>query len=111
MVARRKPGPYFAGLARRGDRRVPSSFDLSNNHLRCRLEDKSKSTYSPLDSAERILRESAYQPIRGLTCGYSDGVLVVEGRVASYFLKQLAQAALRDVDGVSRVDNRIEVTP
>jgi osmotically-inducible protein OsmY len=38
----------------------------------------------------------------------ADGV-TLEGRVGSYFQKQMAQEIILRIDGVSRIDNRIEV--
>ena len=38
-----------------------------------------------------------------------DDVLIVRGIVPSFYLKQLLQSALMDIDGVRRIDNRVEV--
>ncbi len=38
----------------------------------------------------------------------ADGV-TLEGRVGSYFQKQMAQEIILRIDGVSRIDNRLEV--
>lgn len=38
----------------------------------------------------------------------ADGV-TLEGRVGSYFQKQMAQEIVLRIDGVSRIDNRLEV--
>lgn len=35
--------------------------------------------------------------------------VVLSGAVSSYFQKQMAQEALRRVDGVSEIENRLEV--
>lgn len=35
--------------------------------------------------------------------------LVVRGRVPSFYLKQLVQTVLRDLDGVRWIDNQVEV--
>lgn len=35
--------------------------------------------------------------------------LVLTGRLPSFYLKQLLQEAVRSVDGISRIDNRIDV--
>jgi hypothetical protein len=35
--------------------------------------------------------------------------LVVRGRVSSFYLKQLVQTVLRDVEGVRWIDNQVEV--
>lgn len=36
-------------------------------------------------------------------------VLVIHGRVPTFYLKQLLQNALKQVEGVGRIDNRVEV--
>ena len=64
---------------------------------------------SPADAAERLFRESPYHPIRRLTCRYCDGVLIIAGRLPSFYLKQLAQTAVQDLKEVKRVDNQVEV--
>jgi len=38
-----------------------------------------------------------------------DRVLLVRGQVPSFYLKQVLQTALRDVAGIRRIDNRVEV--
>ncbi len=64
---------------------------------------------SPANIANRILRGSAYPPIRALTCTFHDGVLTIGGALPSFHLKQVAQAAVQGVEGVSQIENRIEV--
>ena len=39
----------------------------------------------------------------------ADGRVVLKGNVRSFFEKQMAQEALRRVDGVERIDNLLEV--
>jgi hypothetical protein len=39
----------------------------------------------------------------------ADGAIVIQGAVPTFYLKQLLQALLRDVKGVERVINRVEV--
>jgi len=41
--------------------------------------------------------------------GYQDGRLVLKGRVPSFYLKQVLQTVLRDLPGVSQVDNQVDV--
>jgi hypothetical protein len=36
-------------------------------------------------------------------------VLIIRGRVSSFYLKQLLQTALRDLESVSRIENRVDV--
>lgn len=64
---------------------------------------------SPAEIANRVLRDSSYHPIRYLTCTFHDGVLTIGGRLPSFHLKQIAQTAVQDVEGVIRIENRIEV--
>jgi hypothetical protein len=40
---------------------------------------------------------------------YADGVLVVRGRVPTFYLKQTLQHALKRLDGVRRIDNQVAV--
>jgi osmotically-inducible protein OsmY len=61
------------------------------------------------DLAELRLRSRPYPALQGVTCAVRDGVLVLRGRLPSYYLKQLAQEAVARLDGVRRIDNRIEV--
>jgi osmotically-inducible protein OsmY len=59
--------------------------------------------------AQELLRTSPYKPIRRVACAYQDGLLVLRGRLRTYFHKQLAQEAVARVDGVRQVVNEIEV--
>jgi hypothetical protein len=40
---------------------------------------------------------------------FQENVLIVRGRVPTFYLKQLLQTVLKDVDGVSGIDNRVDV--
>jgi hypothetical protein len=41
----------------------------------------------------------------------ADGVLIVRGRVPTYYLKQLLQSTLQQLDDVCRLDCRVDVSP
>lgn len=41
---------------------------------------------------------------------YEERVLTVEGKVSTFHLKQLLQSALRKLEGVERIDNRVSVS-
>ena len=60
--------------------------------------------------AERRLQASHYAPLRSIRCEYHEGVLVLRGRVASFYLKQMAQELVRNLDGVDVLANTVEVT-
>lgn len=65
--------------------------------------------HSPADTAAGIFRNSSYQSIRGLKCSFLDGVLTIEGCLPSFHLNQLALTAVQDIEGVERIENRVEV--
>ena len=44
-----------------------------------------------------------------VTFTYSLGTLTLTGRLPSFYLKQVLQTLLRDLDGVTRIDNRVDV--
>jgi hypothetical protein len=63
----------------------------------------------PGEFAERRLRGLPYLALKNVSCAYRDGVLTLRGWLPTYYLKQLAQAAVAQIEGVGRIDNRIEV--
>lgn len=44
-----------------------------------------------------------------VTFRYAQGVLILQGRLSSFYLKQVLQTLLRDLEGVKRIDNQVEV--
>jgi len=44
-----------------------------------------------------------------VTLQFKNGVLTVRGRVPSFYLKQIVQTRLRDLDGVKQIDNQVDV--
>jgi hypothetical protein len=74
--------------------------------------------HSDSNSAEKIVREAramvaALPHFRGscypLSYHCYDKVLVVSGRVPSFYLKQLLQSTLANLDGIDRVINEVDV--
>jgi len=62
------------------------------------------------EDARRRLRASTHSgALRGLHCEHNGGELVLRGRVSSYYHKQLAQEAVRDLRGVDVIRNAVEV--
>ncbi len=59
--------------------------------------------------AESRLRQNAYLALKNISCEFHDGVLTLQGCVPTYYLKQVAQEVVAPVEGVERVENRIEV--
>jgi hypothetical protein len=56
------------------------------------------------------LQASPYAAIRRVACFVDEGVLVLQGEVPSYYLKQLAQSAVIGFSSIARIANRIRVT-
>ena len=54
--------------------------------------------------------KSKCRPRRGDAAEAADGHVVLKGHVRSYFQKQMAQEAIRRVDGVQRIENMLEVS-
>ena len=61
-------------------------------------------------TAKARLLKSPYRAIRDLSCEYVSGVLVLKGRLLTFYQKQLAQEAVGGLVGVSRIDNKTEVS-
>lgn len=63
-----------------------------------------------LQRISSALDSSPHIPSRKVRIGAGDDrVVVLEGAVDSFFQKQMAQEAVRRIDGVARIDNRLVV--
>ncbi len=60
--------------------------------------------------AQTRLRQSSYCELRRVRCDFHEGVLTLRGRLPSYYLKQIAQTVVREIDEVDIVVNQVEVT-
>jgi hypothetical protein len=59
---------------------------------------------------ERGLHSSRYSALKHVSCNYEGGVLVLRGRLPTYYLKQVAQEVVtHEVKEVGRLENRIRV--
>jgi osmotically-inducible protein OsmY len=59
--------------------------------------------------AEACFQAHSHTALRGISCKCIQGVLVLEGRLASFYQTQLAQEIAANIEGVVQVINRIEV--
>ena len=66
---------------------------------------------SVTDEARARLREASYRALQQVACECAGDVLYLQGRVPSFYFKQLAQEAVGRLPGVGRVVNQIEVAP
>ena len=61
-------------------------------------------------AAVEVLSNSQYGPLRQLTCRVCEGVVEISGTVSTFYLKQLAQAAVQQLHPSGEVRNLVEVT-
>jgi hypothetical protein len=59
--------------------------------------------------AEKRLHGSDYHALQQVRCSFDGGVLVLTGRLPSYYLKQMAQETVATLPGIVQVVNAIEV--
>ena len=64
---------------------------------------------SVAEQCQRKLAKSPYIALRYLVCRFHEGLLTLRGTVPTYHTKQMAYVTVRDVPGVERVVDRIEV--
>jgi osmotically-inducible protein OsmY len=61
------------------------------------------------ERAGQRLRSNQYLALKNITCAVEQGALVLRGQLPTYYLKQIASAAVADLDGIGQVFNLIEV--
>jgi osmotically-inducible protein OsmY len=61
------------------------------------------------EAVKNRLQESAYPSIKHLDCEFDDGILVLRGRLPSFFEKQVAQETVAGLDGIKEIVNCVEV--
>jgi osmotically-inducible protein OsmY len=61
------------------------------------------------ERVERALRETGYGALRTVRVSVNARAVILAGRVSSYYLKQLAQAAALAVPGAHQVRNDLDV--
>ncbi len=63
------------------------------------------------DTALALLHDKSRKAFGDVSCDYEEGTIILRGRSASYYDKQVAQETVRGIEGVTRIVNEIEVTP
>ena len=64
---------------------------------------------SLLDEIRSRLRSSSHPRLRHVECEYHEGIVILRGRVPTYYLKQLAQSVVLSHSKVEELVNQIEV--
>ncbi|MDA1231720.1 MAG: BON domain-containing protein [Planctomycetota bacterium] len=62
--------------------------------------------------AEKVIQSLAatgYMPLRNVTVVNVEGLVILRGRVPTYYLKQMCQSVAMSVNGVHEVRNEVEV--
>ena len=59
--------------------------------------------------AESHLRRHSYLALKNISCECRHGQLTLRGCVPSYYLKQIAQTVVAEIDGIAGIRNEIEV--
>jgi hypothetical protein len=62
-----------------------------------------------INAIERRLRASSYLALRLIRCRLKNGTVMLDGRVPSFYLKQVAQKLASDAGAGLPIDNRLEV--
>lgn len=62
------------------------------------------------DKAIALLQSSSYRPVRRVSCEVRRQVLILRGRVPSFYMKQMAQTIVRELlsEGIA-INNEVEV--
>jgi osmotically-inducible protein OsmY len=62
-----------------------------------------------LHVVDTLLQAKLQGTVKDVSCEYENGLLVLRGTLFSYYQKQLAQEAVRHLDGVHEIRNEIQV--
>jgi len=62
------------------------------------------------DRVQAAIQASPFIPRRNLRFETHHGRVILRGDVRSYFQKQMAQEAVRGLDGVETIENQLEVS-
>ena len=62
-----------------------------------------------VETATACLQASPYLAVRRLWCELEQGILFLRGDLDSFYLKQVAQETVADVNRTTRLVNKIEV--
>lgn len=63
------------------------------------------------DQLQQVIVQHPHLKQRSVRCDSVDGTVTLRGSVRSYFEKQMAQEAVRRVEGIRLVSNHLEVRP
>ena len=59
--------------------------------------------------AELRLHESDHMELHGIRCTFRHGILTLYGMVSTFYVREVAQELIKDLEGIDIIDNQIEV--
>lgn len=96
-----------------GQFRADTKADFCLSSARSRSCSPSESAeevdYQMVDDMHHVFRNAGYAQLRHIDVIHQDGRVELQGRVSTYFLKQVAQSVISSLPGVQLVVNNIEV--
>lgn len=70
---------------------------------------KSKPSQKCHSQAHSQLAATGYAALQNVHCEAQEDLLILSGTVPSYYLKQVAQTVAGNMEGINRIENRLEV--
>jgi osmotically-inducible protein OsmY len=62
-------------------------------------------------AAESRLKQTSEDALHRVSCEFQDGAIFLRGVVPTFHLRQVAHLVVANMEGVTRIVNRIEVSP
>ena len=95
-----------SGAATRKGRAMESTIDSRRMRI-----DGAEPTCEVTEAVRARLADCCHFALhwREISCSFEKGILTLEGRVPSFYLKQVLQTTLKGIPGVKRIDNQVDV--
>src|SRR5512135_849445 len=92
-----------------GDAMSTSTFARANRERQVATTGTTAGERRIQEAAEGHLRRSGYLALRDIGCTCREGVVTLRGCLPTYYLKQIAQHLVAEIEGVRGIINQIEV--
>ena len=100
-----EPGVSDGTLAWRDSPEEPASYTEVDTAARS----ASSADERVAEKIDQALRATGYRSLRNLAFLVAEGLVILRGRLPSYYMKQVAQATVRAVPGVGDVHDELEI--
>jgi osmotically-inducible protein OsmY len=61
------------------------------------------------EEAQKRLQQSLYPEVKRIACDYRDGTLTLVGSVSSFHARRIAEALVKDLEGIEKVSNELVI--